>query len=796
MKIKSFNELNFYPHDHLNVLYWLFLSYRDFDKFNLIMNQLIKDKKSQVLIILKIYAHIIPYLLFIGLAGRILAFRLYNTPFRPGDLIELVTYVTGFVSGIILSLLFSMMLGDKYINISNYGFVIKFIIGIISGIIIIFFGGLGIGIVYGLVIGLTIGLGSIHINNFSVLIIGGSAVILLSGFTGMGNRYSVFLFGGLLGGLVLGLGFGLEIGTGFITAVSIFTLLIFNQPGYIFFVCIGFIIGYSFSYFRLYYFLLTLPFYFSDNLKRKFFIHPVSWDKMCKLPFPGLYKILLTYYETQPIAATDTIDNLIRTYPSQRISAIKAKTVIIIRNSAKLKDLSLLNLEINKLPEGDKGFLKQTGQIKEFVNGIVSLQNKVNEHDRPSYKYGYAKNLELSINDFRNRVGGYYDFLSNELTIASSNWLEAASKQRLGLENILKKNFILQIFRAGDPIDKEKEAFVKREKVIAEIEKYIMMQTGCPGILLYGRRRVGKSTIIKNLPYFLPQHVICVSISMQNPNYFSSLYKNFIPNIMKKMNDTLDYKYKTGDGHYDLSEFYNYLKWCNVELGKQNKKLIIMVDEFEMIDRKIGEKVFEIGLLDTFRESIQNHRNITWMFVGCNYINRLKNAEWSSYFISLQSIYVNMFTFEETITLLTEPLKNSSLKEVGYFDPSIWERHILEKIYAETAGWPHLVQLVAEICITNLNESDSGYINEIILENSFNEAIDKGRNVFNQLLKNESGISGEWEYLNSFSKNEFQKIPDDMDIRESIKTRELIKEAEGMWSIKVPLMKRYLEKYC
>ena len=80
-----------------------------------------------------------------------------------------------------------------------------------------------------------------------------------------------------------------------------------------------------------------------------------------------------------------------------------------------------------------------------------------------------------------------------------------------------------QVFRAGDPVDRDREAFVPRDRVVGRLEQQVMLATGCPGVVLYGRRRMGKSTVLRNLEGFLPTVVRTAYVSMQDPEAFTSL---------------------------------------------------------------------------------------------------------------------------------------------------------------------------------------------------------------------------------------------------------------------------------
>ncbi|MFZ4700271.1 MAG: hypothetical protein ACOYMG_09475 [Candidatus Methylumidiphilus sp.] len=61
---------------------------------------------------------------------------------------------------------------------------------------------------------------------------------------------------------------------------------------------------------------------------------------------------------------------------------------------------------------------------------------------------------------------------------------------------------------------------------------------------------------------------------------------------------------------------------------------MLAIDEYENLDRKLGEGVFPVDLLHMLRESIQTHRRIVWLFAGSHAIEELTHAEWPSFISS------------------------------------------------------------------------------------------------------------------------------------------------------------------
>ena len=385
--------------------------------------------------------------------------------------------------------------------------------------------------------------------------------------------------------------------------------------------------------------------------------------------------------------------------------------------------------------------------------------------------------------------------LASEFRMAAKHWYEIADRQWRDSHAIASKTRLPQVFRAGDPVDYRQEAFVERPSVVGELEGQIMLSTGCPGLILYGRRRMGKSTILRNLSLFLPSDVHVVTVSMQNPRAFQSLASLshlLAAEVSKACSGT---KLPT-ESPTELSQLFDWLAKVNAALDQSGHRLIIGLDEYEQIDEKIGEKVFTIDLLAALRESIQSHRRITWVLAGSHDITELNHAQWTSFLVSVRTIEVPPFTPQETRLLLTEPLRHSKLwpdeSKRPRFDPAFWGDGGIERIQAETAGWPHLVQLVAENAVDMVNENQAGRLDSEMMEKVFDKSIVRGENVLRLLMQTESVLPGEWDYLLGFLRRDSQPPPDDETLYTSLRRRLLVEQESGQWRLRVPLMQRWL----
>jgi hypothetical protein len=384
-----------------------------------------------------------------------------------------------------------------------------------------------------------------------------------------------------------------------------------------------------------------------------------------------------------------------------------------------------------------------------------------------------------------------------------------------------------QVFRAGDPVERHSEAFVPRFKVLSELEGQLTLASGCPGLILYGRRRTGKSTLLRNLIGFLPDRVKVAGTSMQDPRAFTStgsfveLVSELVAEALQKAPvsplphmESARFKWlrrlgfrrvsrsgaKSSDGPRDnsLSGLFEKLSRANEELADGHRRLLLTIDEYENLDRKIGDGAFSTDLLATIRESIQSHRRIVWLFAGSHHIAELIHAPWSSYLVSARTVEVPLFDLDETRLLLTDPLIHSGAFHLD--DPrrprydELWGKQGIRRIHEEAGGWPHLVQLIAETAIDLHNERAVVPSGPALIDAAIARAVVRGDTALRELVQYESTLPGEWDYIRGFRHQDVQPAPVDEQIYQSIRRRLLVIEDGRSWRLRVPLMQRWLRE--
>lgn len=256
---------------------------------------------------------------------------------------------------------------------------------------------------------------------------------------------------------------------------------------------------------RGYYQLLFLWLSWPWPLGRLYRLHPVAWDDLCGLPFPNLSGLLVAYGQIAPRAADDELARMERDCPAQRSAALRARTILLARRSAAVQRLTEIEPLIAGLPQGNRGYLRQTQSLYERASSLVAQARRVETTTIPVLRIAETTQLCLQVHEIRNQIAGYDEPLATEFLAAAGHWLKLADRLHAEAQSHTDRTAWPQVFRAGDRImDRQAEAFVRRDAVLDDLQQQFLLATGCPGILLYGRRRVGKSTVLTNLTGFLP----------------------------------------------------------------------------------------------------------------------------------------------------------------------------------------------------------------------------------------------------------------------------------------------------
>jgi hypothetical protein len=235
-----------------------------------------------------------------------------------------------------------------------------------------------------------------------------------------------------------------------------------------------------------------------------------------------------------------------------------------------------------------------------------------------------------------------------------------------------------------------------REDIVLKIKKNLQIT---PFLLLYGPRRIGKTSILVSLPDLLgPDFMPCLldaqSAAMrEGPTSFCRYACARIAEGVQRYEVRVHAPTREVFKDAPFTVLIEFLETVEAKLPKPTRVLLCL-DEFECLEeRRVAEGgTWVEEFLDVLLYLTHKSR-FAVLFAGAHTFGEM-GAAWTDRFISARSIRVGHLTSEEARLLVTEPEQDFPLR---------YASGALEALLAATACHPLLTQAVAYELIERLN---------------------------------------------------------------------------------------------
>ncbi|MGB6167331.1 MAG: AAA family ATPase [Geitlerinemataceae cyanobacterium] len=244
----------------------------------------------------------------------------------------------------------------------------------------------------------------------------------------------------------------------------------------------------------------------------------------------------------------------------------------------------------------------------------------------------------------------------------------------------------------GDPV--EGKQFVGREDIIEQLEKHWVLKQHLQSVVIYGHRRMGKTSIVRNAAQNLGARVKLAYINLQA---IGSLYQgagDVLMAICDGISRVVSIPPPSDDDllRFGFRTFDRYLESAIEHLGEQG--LIIAIDEFEKIEDWIAAGQLRPDFLEVLRATAQKSSQIAFALAGLHTLDEMTQDYFQPFFASFVNIHVSFMNQKATRQLLVGD--DDSL--LGYLNDTV------KSIYDLTAGQPYLVQLIGYCLVSRYNQ--------------------------------------------------------------------------------------------
>jgi AAA+ ATPase superfamily predicted ATPase len=256
----------------------------------------------------------------------------------------------------------------------------------------------------------------------------------------------------------------------------------------------------------------------------------------------------------------------------------------------------------------------------------------------------------------------------------------------------------------------DSKMFYGREADVALLKDNLTRPVAKTVMVLYGQRRSGKTTLLLQLANtpVLEKHVL-VLIDMQREAYGISVSKFlydmalYIVQAFKKRGVTLHRPDRHTFEVNPTFAFDEFLDEVETHLGE--RKLILLIDEFEVLEEQVVKKKLEEEIFGYLRSLMQHRQNINFLLAGTHKIERQTRGYWSVFFNIARHHYLSRLSKSGAQELIVGPVE-------GFLE---YEPHAIEKIHQLTAGQPYLIHLICRSLVDYCNEQQKTYatINDV-----------------------------------------------------------------------------------
>jgi uncharacterized protein len=595
--------------------------------------------------------------------------------------------------------------------------------------------GVGSSALMGMMVGMAFGVGlSVGLSTMCSV----SAGLPIDVTLGMAGGLVVGIALGVASGMAISMMFGVGVDVKFLVAGVFWFSVAFSVPlGLMYDVVSGVVCGVAFPltflliYCRLYAYPLDVCLSIVawalrkrlQGVGRAWRFCPVAWNEFIYLPLPyaGRLLTLLAQEDREEgirqiafVAAERKLQRRVALVALQEVTYddLQANALSEVMHVAEkldwMKDAPM------ELPTAIQAALPRFGRISELIGQYDLLNSSYRKRETLQRARTELEALQKSLIVTRSRTAEKFLWIANQwATLLEAEWKT--------VEALSATKEIPNPFRHGPPVpETEQNVFTGRRDITVQIEANILNAAQAPTLLLHGARRMGKSSLLNQLPRllgpdFAPAVVDCQSAAVTESQAALLRYlSRAVSEGLRRRRVTLE---ALSAAKLEREPFGVFDEWLDEVERKlpQGMRVLLCLDEYERLQETL-DAGWGGKFLDMLRNTLQHRSRIVMMFTGVRSFSELGPA-WTDRFLSTRRVRVSFLTEEEVKPLLTRPIPE--------FDMT-YAAGALEAVMRETHGQPFLTQAVAYELVQYLNELQRREATEADVEVAIGRALMSG----------------------------------------------------------------------
>jgi len=391
--------------------------------------------------------------------------------------------------------------------------------------------------------------------------------------------------------------------------------------------------------------------------------------------------------------------------------------------SDKLQQISEFRHEFTPLFEIDEPLRPQIVTVFHHLRNVAVDAASFLTAEHKLTKLDALLKAERVLEEAQQLARGVYEPERSLLFSLIKHWRQVFAAERIRIAEIAEVEPLPNPYVAGRPIRPEDgRLFVGRRNEMKQIEE--KLQTGV-GLVIWGQRRIGKTSILLHLRERLPHDLLPVYLNLQllmaktTGGFLHAVGNQIVKDLRDKLqvrssafrrqdsdDGTLPPEGGTtnvlSDALLSAEEFnrepylsFNHLLEEIERLLQPGQRVLLSFDEFEELEQRVKDGKIEKQIFAYLRGVTQTGRGFSLMFAGLHTLEEMTHDYWNPFFQSVQTIRVGYLSELDAEQLIRDPIEQFPLD---------YELEAINRITEVTRSHPYLAQSLCHNLINRLND--------------------------------------------------------------------------------------------
>jgi len=434
----------------------------------------------------------------------------------------------------------------------------------------------------------------------------------------------------------------------------------------------------------------------------------LHWDECVFPPLPYLKNMLLLAAEESLAGTLEEMNFIVEERPQQRwavqatayelvLHDLQHRTILREIGLAHQQLALLLPPNIRALNTGAEKLFRDLDNASREAASYHTQTNKIDRQIALERMIHYIKAIHPPTAFSTMRLNEEFQAVVNQWCMLAEQGLETLGSMSGNL-------YIDNPYAPGNPLELRDPLFVGRDDIVQKLGQALQKRYR-PTFLLTGERRIGKSSILKQLPLLLGPRYFPVFYDLQSTGILTNtatLFAAIATGIEQQLQERGILSQKLERSQLDealqqsetavYDRFGQWLQGVEQVLEQEDRMIILAFDEcekFEDVENK--DSINLILLFDWFRSIMQNHARVALLFSGAKMVGDFGRS-WASYFVNVERIKVGFLRDAAAHELIVRPV------------PRIFNEDVTLEIMRVTHCHPFLIQAMCKQIIEQLND--------------------------------------------------------------------------------------------